>query len=88
MLLLELKRSSACIPARTSSRRAENADSDWSAWRRSGTDCGGGHVVLLLRWPRIGRVVWLAAGGLRRKDERLEEAAEAPAYNFVSVLLA
>lgn len=36
----------------------------------------GGQVVLLLRWPRARPMVWLAAGGLIRKEERLERGFE------------
>lgn len=37
----------------------------------------GGQVVLLLRCLRTGPTDWLAAGGLMRNEERLEEAADA-----------
>ena len=39
-------------------------------------EMGEDQVVLVRRWPRARPVVWLAVGGLRRNEERREEAAD------------
>lgn len=35
--------------------------------------------MLIRRWPRARPMVWLAAGGPSRNEERLDEAADASA---------
>ena len=69
---------SARMPAQVASWRVEKARTDWRAWRPLGWMVIDGKMAFVRRWRRVGRLGWVVAGWVSRKEERrVEEGVEA-----------
>ena len=68
---------SARMPAQVASWRVEKARTDWRAWRPLGWMVMDGKMALVRRWRRVGRLGWVVAGWVSRKEERRWEGVQA-----------